>query len=59
MKIIELSIEDIEVMKEGWGLVKIYEERGPPGILDNTILLHLPILDQQILKSDLKIKMEV
>jgi len=56
MKIIELSLEDIEAMKEGWGVVKLYAERGPPGILDNSILLHLPVLDQEIMKSDLKVE---
>lgn len=56
MKIIEISLEDIEAMKEGWGIVKLYAERGPPGILENSILLHLPVLDQEIMNSDLKVK---
>lgn len=55
MKIINLSLEDLEELKNGWGILKTYVEEGPPSLVDNGAIVRMKPEDLTILRSDLKI----
>lgn len=50
MKVIKITLEDLHALQEGWGLLKSYEELGPPCKIDNCFILKLESLDAEIQK---------
>jgi len=50
IKIIELSLEDLQALQKGWGITKMWEDKGPKQAVDNMIILKLNPLDTEIQK---------
>jgi len=50
MKIVEISLEDLQALQKGWGVIKMWEDKGPKQAVDNMIILKLNPLDTEIQK---------
>lgn len=50
MKIVEISLEDLQALQRGWGIIRNWEDKGPKQAVDNMIILKLNPLDTEIQK---------
>ena len=50
MKIVEISLEDLQALQRGWGIITMWEDKGPKQAVDNMIILKLNPLDTEIQK---------